>query len=74
MYLLHRLDLKYVKRVLIINKGKIFPVLCEAIHREGMCGGGLAPQHFQPDHCVNVCGQLLNWATLTLRKELLFEY
>ena len=54
-----------MKRVLIINKGKIFPVLCEALHHESICGGRMAPQHFQPNHCVNVCGQLHNWANLT---------
>ena len=29
----------YVKRVLIVNTGKVFPVLSEALHREGICGG-----------------------------------
>ena len=70
----HGLDLKYVKRVLIINKCNIFPVLCEALYSEGICGGGKAPPHFQPDHCANMCGQLHNWAALTPGKELLFEY
>lgn len=68
------LDLWSVKRVLIIVKGKIFPVLCEALHHEGIWAGGTALQHFQPDQCVNGCAQLHIWATLTPGKELLFKY
>jgi hypothetical protein len=62
-----------MKRALIDNKGKIFPVLNEALRHEGIWAGSKAPQHSHPNHCINVSGQLHTWATATPGKELSFK-